>query len=316
MELHLLKQADQILTKCGARPVIREGSVVTLTKSFIMPMVLDVGQTTIQFTKEITGETTWTLRAISSSAGSNTIQNVRVQIQFPNGRFLFGGLNGQDIGQFAWIGSWTYAVDPELDFEPGGKIQVTLSAVTPVATPTPINLLFEGCYKYFLRGGSGGPPDMVSNTPRYQSTVNQNILAPCYTAGYGPGLPDDELFTYTQQPKTPITFVVGTAPSAATVLIPIDPGIDFYCRRLLFDVGFTGAATGVILARVRTGDGYALTDDYIDIARYLNGAQWAHDWHVRGGDAVFIDLQLVDATSAEDTITFQAFLEGVKRRLV
>ena len=150
MDLQLLKQADQVLSKCG-RPTIQGGSIVPLYKAFLMPMVLQPNQSTV-FTKEITGETIWGLRAISSDQTSAAVFGVRLQIQLPNGRFLIGN-NGQDVGQFAWVGSYRYLMDPEVDCFPGSKIQVTLSDTVGLGAARPVNLLFEGAYKFVFRNG-------------------------------------------------------------------------------------------------------------------------------------------------------------------
>ena len=315
MDLQLLQQADQVLSKCGGR-TFEGGSVVPLQKSFLMPMVLQPGQSTI-FTKEITGETIWALRAISSDQTSFGITGVRLQIQLPNGRFLIGG-NGQDVGQFAWFGSWRYLMDPEVDCQPGSKIQVTLSDTAGLLAPLAVNLLFEGAYKFFFRVPTFWQhrsiwQSLASKLKRYWGIINENILAPCWRAGIGPATPpgfQDDLFTY----ASPIVTMPIAGPLTATVKIPIDAGIDFLCRKVHVDVSGSAAATaGTVLARVRSGTGYALNDDFIDYARYIGGAEWAHDWKVRGEDAVFIDVQLVDTTGAGN-IFVQFFLEGVKRR--
>jgi hypothetical protein len=310
MDLELIRQADQVLSKCGGR-AFQGGSVVPLEKWFLMPMVLQPNQSTV-FTKEITGETVWALRAISSDQTSAAITGVRLQIQLPNGRFLIGG-NGQDVGQFAWIGSWRYLMEPEVDCQPGSKIQVTLSDTVGLQAALAVNLVFHGVEKWLFKNGQLCPLNLSSKQPRYQGDVNENILAPCYTRGMGPATPagfEDTLFTY----ASPVVNIPIAGPRTATVKIPIDAGIDFLCRKIHVDVSGSALATaGTVLARVRSGTGYALNDDFIDYARYIGGAEWGHDWKVRGEDAVFIDLQLVDTTGTGN-IFVQFFLEGVKRR--
>lgn len=313
MDLHLLQQADRIQSKCGFRPIIRGGSVLTLYKGFLLPMVLQPNQTAV-FTKEITGETVWTLRAVSSDQGMVSVTGVRLQIQLPNGRFLIGG-NGQDVGQFASFGSDRYLMDPELDCEPGSKIQVTLSDTNTggLANPLAVNLLFEGSYKFYFEGGEPVRAAVASQQRRYQGIVNENILAPCYTAGQGPQTPKgytDDYFIYS---STQITVPL-TGPLTATMKIPIDNGIDFVCRRLLLDVEADGTVSaGSFLSRFRTGDGYALSDDYLDYARLINAAEYAHDWTIRGGDEVLIDVALVDSVGTGN-MYLQVHLEGDKRR--
>ncbi len=310
----LLREADRTLSKCG-RPQVRGATAVPLFRGFLMPMVLQPGASTV-FTKEITGDVTWTLRAISSSIGSSGAPTgIRIQIQLPNGRFLIGQ-NGQDVGQFAWIGSWRYSFgDASVDCEPGSKIQVTLTDTrTAPDAAYAVNLLFEGAYTYYLKGDSGfTTSDLASQLPRYSGVVNENILAPCWVAGEGPYTPDgftDERFTYSSLVNT----VPIAGPTNTTLKIQIDAGYDFLCRRILVQVTRdAGATAGLFLARLRTGSGYALCDSFFDIARYINGAEYAHDWMIRGEDAVYVDANLVD-TAGTGNFYLQVHLEGVRRR--
>src|ERR1035437_9483561 len=318
MKLELLKQADAILSKCG-RPVLAGGvTCVPWVKNIVVPMILESGQTTV-FMREIPGDTLWCLRSISSDQTMNTIKNIRIQVQFPNGRYLFGG-NGQDIGQFAWVGSHRFLVDPEMDFEKGGKLRITLSDTTPggAGVAQAVNLVFEGAYKYFLEGGQRVPGAMslASALPRYRGDSNENILAPCWMTGAEPEVPagytSNDFFTYSSEI---VTFTIGGV-SNAQLLIPIDEGYDFFCRRILTDIQFAGEVsppTGIVLGRLRTGTGYSFNDDFIDLARYLCGAQWPKDWKIRGRDSVFVDLQTADVVGT-GTITYQVHLEGVRRR--
>ena len=312
-DVELIKQAAGIMQKCGAFSYVQQGAVLPLVKSFIMPMVLQPN-TSITFTKEITGDTIWNLRSISSDQGCNSVTGVRLQIQLPNGRFLFGG-NGIDAGQFAWVGSWRYLMSPDMDCEPGSKIQVTLSDTVGLSAAIAVNLLFEGAYKYYFQGGN--PVDwtaaLASTVPRYQGIVNENILAPSYIAGYGLETPagfSDDVFTY----ASPVATLTLGAATTATLKIPIDSGLKFHCRRLLFDVvAGSGVTAGSWFGRIRTGDGYALNETFIDLPRYLCGAEFAHDWVIESGDAVFFDLALVD-TAGAGTMSFQCYLEGVRRK--
>jgi hypothetical protein len=207
-------------------------------------------------------------------------------------------------------------VDPEMDFEPGAKLKVTLTDTT--GTPVAVNLVFHGCYKYFLKGGQLAPDafKLASSLPKYRGDSNENILAPCWRTGAQPPVPDGydshDHFTYASEV---FTFTVpGTL--AGSLEIPIDEGYDFFARRLLVDMQVTGEEAppgGIVLGKLRTGTGYSFNDDFIDLARYLCGAEWAKDWKIRERDSVFIDLQVADSSGA-GTITYQVFLEGVRRR--
>jgi hypothetical protein len=109
---------------------------------------------------------------------------------------------------------------------------------------------------------------------------------------------------------------VTTPPNPLPFEIQIDPGYDFFVRRMLFDLQLAGtqAAPGaIVLGKLRTGTGYVLNDNFIDLARYLCGAEYAGNWKVRGGDSVFIDANLADV-SGTGTATFQVHLEGYRRR--
>jgi hypothetical protein len=313
---------DQVLSKCG-RPTMPGGvSCVPLVKDIVVPMILESGQTTV-FMREIPGDTRWQLRAISSDQGMNSITNIRIQIQFPNGRYLFGG-NGMDIGQFASVGSFRFLIDPSMEFDAGDSLKVTLSDTTAGGhgAAQAVNLVFEGAYLYFLQGGQLARDSMklASQLPRYQGIVNENILAPCWMTGAEPPVPSGydqhDQFTYSSQV---LTFTIGTNENGQLV-IPIDQGYDFFCRRILTDVRFAGvgqgaAPTGVVLGRLRTGTGYSLNDDFIDLRTYLCGVNWPKDWKIRGRDEVIADLQLADVVGT-GTITFQLHLEGVRRRKV
>jgi hypothetical protein len=316
MVFALINQADRALSKCGARPIVREGSVVPLYKAFLMPLIVQPNQTA-NFLKEITGEALWELRAISCDLGMNLTVGARMQIQLPTGRFLFGG-NGIDVGQFAWVGSNRFLMDPPEECEPGSKIQVSLSDYTGLQAAVPVNLLFEGSYLFYLRGGQLARLPSARAIPRYQGVVNENIMAPCWVAGYGPATPKgyrDSRFTYSSGTEAaPYAIVPLGGPVTATLKIPIDLGLDFVCRRLLFDVQQDSTVTsGRFLGRVRTGNGYALNDNFFDLAQLINGACYPHDWIIRGGDQVFMDLVLVDFTGTGN-MYIQAHLEGARRR--
>lgn len=327
MKLEHLTQADIILSKCG-RPQLPHGlSCVPITKGFLLNMVLDPGQS-YTFTKEITGSTPWALGSISSDQSSNSLLGIRCQIQLPNGKFLFGG-NGVDIGQFAWIGSWRWLQDPELRCEPGSKIQVTLTDTTAngLAASTAVNLMFEGAYLYFLKGGApvAAPQQLASGEARYFGIGNENILAPVWMADEPIDTPPgyvDEYFVYsTPDPIDNSQGTTWTLAAGLTTVFPnplpfeivIDPGYEFFCRRILFDIQVTGSAAALVLGRLRTGAGYVLMDNQLDVARYLNGSEWAGKWQIHGSDSVFIDTQLADAAGSGN-VTLQVFLEGYRRR--
>ena len=105
MEQHHIQEARKVLSACGFMHTDKGGLYVPLERKFLLPMVLQPNQTAV-FTFEVTGDTVWSMRAISCDQGMASVTGVRLQIQLPNGRFIFGG-NGIDVGQFAWVAGVT-----------------------------------------------------------------------------------------------------------------------------------------------------------------------------------------------------------------
>ena len=336
MKLEYLKQADVVLSKCG-RPTLPGGvSAVCIPKGFLMPLTCAAGVSSLNqftFTKEITGDAPWALRAISvdqlSLVNSNVNSSIRIQIQLPNGHFLLGG-NGLNVRDLGWVGSWRWTQDPDFIFQPGDKINVTILTNVPPGTPytgpvTIVNLLFEGFYLYFMKGGERvAPPVDLGSLARYQGNVNENIMAPPWMSNQGVDTPHgyvDEYFIYATPDPTsstdPITsFVVNAGAitsGPALFSVSIDPGYDFYVRRCMFDTQFFASAAGEVMATIRSGAGYALNNSRIDVVRYLCGAEFAVPWKVKGGDAIYLDTSIADPAGT-GSITFQAYFEGYRRR--
>ena len=312
MDVQLLKQADTVLSKCG-RPVAPLGmSAVCLYRGIPIQAVFVATPAAASqtITREISGDTTFLLRAISTTSSAATA--LSVQIQTPDGRFLLSNL--ADVLTFAGYGSWRWLLSEALECPPGTKITVTLVDQNPVL-PQPVMLLFEGADRYLLRSARGGAPRLASDLPRYHISENQNIMAPCSMAGQGPETPDgyvDEEFTYVSDVFT--QDVAGTN-LAGTLNIPIDQGSDFLCRKLAFQqtADATVVLPGLFLGRMRDSSGYALMDDYLDLIGMLNGAPMpGKDWRIAAGGQIFLDVQLVGATGTGNAYLV-AYLEGVRR---
>jgi hypothetical protein len=318
IETRLLQQADVVLSKCG-RPIAPSGmSAVCFYRGIPVQAVFPVAPTALSqtITKEISGDTTFLLRAISTTSGLGTA--LRIQIQMPSGRFLISNL--ADVLTLAGYGSWRFHFSEELECPPGTKITVTLLD-TNAAAAQPIMLLFEGADRYLLKGGHGGRPQLASDLPRYRLSAPQNILAPCSMAGLGPETPagfTDEEFIYCSDHDTEglgYAIDVNAASLSGTLSIPMDQGSDFLCRRLSFvqtaDAGVT--LPGLWLGRMRDSSGYALMDDYLDLIGILNGAPMpGKDWFIRRGGEVFVDVRLVGATG-QGNVYLTVYMEGVRR---
>ena len=317
MDVQLLKQADVVLSKCG-RPIAPEGmSAVCFPRGIPIQVVFPVGPATPGqvVTKEISGDTTFLLRAISSTSSAATA--LSLQIQLPDGHFLFSNLVA--VLTFSGYGSWRYLFSEPVECPPGSKITVTFLDQN-IAAAQPIMLLFEGADRYYIRGGHGGRQQLASDLPRYRIGENQNIMAPCWMAGQGPETPQafsDAQFHYASNlsNEPPYTQDVATAPFTGTLSLAIDYQTDFLCRSMSFLSTADGTVTnpGIWLGRVRDSSGYALMDDYLDLIGILNGAPMpGKDWHIRRGGQVFIDVDLVGATGTGN-VYLTVFMEGVRR---
>ena len=326
MDVSLLTQADLVLNACGRPMPPKSGlSSLYLTKGFLIQQVFpqSTGSPTQVVTKEITGDTTWCLRGVQISSTSATA--ISLQVLLPDGKFLINNL--QDALQIAGYGSYRYLFTVEKECPPGSKIQVTFQ-VTNTGSQQPMAILFDGAYKYTLKGAAARicPTDeAAANLPRYFSDPSQNIFAPCWQHGVGPSTPPgfiDEEFVYSAKGSASATWPAGAPGSTISVTAANNAAIqqigmdaaEFHCRRVLFEVTEDGTVTGgSVLARLRDGSGYSFFDDYLDAARYVGSAPYPKDWIIAPNDSVYADLQLVDQAGTGN-VYFTMYLEGFKRR--
>ncbi len=313
-KFQLIRQSDFVLSKCG-RYVPPVGSVVYVPKGFLVQAVLPInsGQT---FYKTITGDTTWCFRSIQFAL-SGIPPLVHAQIMKPGGKFIFNGL--LDLTQVAGYGSLRYLITNEIECPPGSKIQLTLDDTYLVPSDVqPVSLLCGGAYAYYLKDGirSACVETEASKLPRIFGGVNQNIMAPCWMAGYGLRIPENvkaDSFTYGNGVSNKATVTIG-AVASTQASIQIDNDSDFHVRRFLFDVTKAAGVTGgTFLARIRNGSGYAFTDDFVDVAKFLGSNYWAKGWDIRRGDQIEFDLMLVGGSGAGD-ISIECFADGERRR--
>lgn len=299
----LIREADWVLSKCG-RPTAPKGlASVYIPHSFLLQtLTQSSGQVTVE--KEITGPTTWVLRAISLIGYTSYWQ-----VLLPNGQLLINSLQAEIQAQ--GFGSGRYVFPRELHCTPGSKITVTFSAVSYAALA-----LFEGAYLSYVKNGSA-PQASQPFPPKYASHPNQNPLAPCWMRGMGPETPDgyeDSPFVYSSSVSTGLT---GTGANAfGSVQIPIENSADFVARRFLFDPSQdAGVTAGTILVRIRAASGHVLNDDYTDLGRYIGSAPLGHDWWIKAGDALIAELQLVDyAGTYGSKLYMRVHVEGCKRK--
>ncbi len=303
----LILEADWLLSKCGRPTPPRGLSTVYIPHSFLLQTLdLTSGQTTIE--KTVTGDSTWMLRVISCNGAAPYWQVI-----LPDGQSLLN--QSQLVQEAAGYGSGRLLLAKEVPCPPQSKIQVRITAASEA-----VQMLFEGAYCYYVKAQKSSEP-MGILPPKCLNHPNQNILAPCWMHGTGPATPagyEDSPFTYSSPAPVAGYGLQFTGPADilqfATIEIPIESAADFVVRRWHFDVSQDAGVTGgSILARIRAASGHVLCDDYIDVARYIGGAPYPHDWWLRAKDTIILDLQLVDFAGTGQ-MYMQVYAEGVKRR--
>lgn len=317
-KFQLITEADLVLSRCG-RFLPPVGSIVYIPTSFEVQAVLPTASNQTFYT-EITGDTTFVLRAISF-AQSQSNPKCSAQILKPDGHFLFSGL--LDLIMVAGYGSGRFLLTKEIEIPPGSKIQLTLDDnFLAAADVQPVSVDFQGAFAYYLKGGrrSASPEQVASSLPRIFGGTNQNLLAPCWMGGVGPATPpgfSDSGFTYGDGISNVVSVTLGGT-LVATASIQISDTEDFQVRRFLFDYRRPATVSinhGAFLMRIRLGSGYAVTDDYIDMAHYLGSAYSAKGLDVRRGDQIFFDLIFVDPVGTGNAV-LEIFADGVKRRAI
>jgi hypothetical protein len=335
-QAQLLTQAGLILSKCG-RPQPPSGmTCVDLYRGYYYPKYFPI-PTNNPFpadtneAKEISGDTTFVLRAISALGPQGSYPafaspfSLYFQIRYPNGRLMQQTLI--DMSTEAGIGSFRKVVG-EIPCPPGSKFYVTLDAQQagagpPAPLPPPdqtVALLFEGAMRYYLKpDGSTLPwlptPDQqAASLPRIFNSPNQNLLAPEWMLGdldgtqscpeTPPGF-EDEVYTYSGAG----TFSSVT-PVPAPIIIPIQRFSDFIVRNVYYTISATGNGIPCLFQlKLRTSLGYSYTDDFIPPVPLTV----FNDWKVQGGSAVYVDQSIL-ANGGNGETTLTVFLDGVRRR--
>lgn len=309
--IELLRQADQCLSRCG-RNLAPQGlrSVDVYAGLFYQTVVAN--QSTQEQPLEITGDTTFVMKAISAIQAPVLAY---VQIQFPNKMFLQQSL--RQLNQNCGVGSNRYVLDREIVCAPETKILITGdTSISNPGSAQPFSLLFEGAYRYYLKPSSKLPERIVpaalaASLPRIYSTRNQNPMAPRWMSAEF-DLAGAEWYTYAQSPSA--TFAVPSAGGGSNnrVVIPTEMGYEFFLRRFYGLATLDAGTTGTPYVRIREGSGRELTDDYVNLANI--GQQAMGDWwRIPNGRDIIVDLIVVDSTGPGN-ITVQWFFEGMRRR--
>ncbi len=307
-DYQVLTQADMILSKCGRPMPPKQGlSAVEIPVHFLYQAVVAADSTQQQY-REITGEHTFFMRAISGIPNAN----LYVQFKFPNGRYLQQSL--RIWNQAAGIGSDRYNLDREIECAPGTKIWITADGSIPNSgDDEALVVLFEGVHRIWMKNGQPQiHPELMASVPRILNSRNQNIMAPRWMSSQYPGL--GECFTYSTSVENPPTFPLPTAGGGSNmeVRIQTDTGWEFWCRRFYGFATTTGESTGTPYVRIRESNGYQLTDDYVNLAS-LSGQALPVWWRIAPGKDIIIDPLVVDSVGDGD-ISFYFWFEGLRKR--
>lgn len=311
--IEILRAADLCLSKCG-RPVAPSGMASVDIYAGLYYQTVVANQDTQQQPLEVSGETTFFLKAISAIQAPTLVY---VQIGFPTGKNLQQALRQWNQG--CGVGSNRYVLDAQdgVPCEPGTKIWITgdTSINNPGAAQS-FSVLFEGAYRYYLKPGSSierrqSPVDQLAGFPRIFKTANQNIMAPRWNSHEYPGPAGAEWYTYV---SLSASFIVpsGGGGSNNKVVVPTENGYEFFLRRMYSVVTFAAATTGTPYIRIREGSGRKLTDDYVNLAD-LSGQALCDWWRVSPGRDIVVDLAVMDSTGT-GAVTVQYFFEGWRRR--
>lgn len=308
-DFEVLTQADMILSKCGRPMPPAQGlSAVEIPVHYFYQAVVE-NQATQQQYREITGDQTFFLRAIS---GIPAPVSVYVQFKFPNGRFLQQKL--RIWSQAAGVGSNRYNLDREVECPPGTKIWITGDTSIPnPGSAQPFSVLFEGVHRVWMKNGMPATyPEKMGSLPRVFASLNQNIMAPRWMSSQYPGL--GECFTYSTSADNPPSFPLPTAGGGQNMEVKIqtDTGWEFLCRRFYGFSSVEDGDAGTAYVRIRESSGYQLTDDYVSLAK-LSGNPLPGWWAIPPGKDIIIDCLVVDSLGTGD-IAFNFWLEGLRRR--
>lgn len=311
-EIEVLQQADFTLSKCG-RPIPPQPGIGALDipmHFYYQAVVAD--ESTQQQYREITGQHTFYMRAISGLPPAES--GLYIQIKFPNGQFLNQAL--RDMGQFSGFGSNRYNLDREVECPPGSKIWITAdTTIAATGQAQAFSLLFEGVYRIWMRNlqPQSHPNEFAASMPRVFRSRNQNIMAPRWATSDYPG--DGLSFVYQTSTENPPVFALPAAGAGLqpTIKIPTDTGWEFLVQRVIITYVVDDGSSGTVYARIRESSGYQLTDDYSDVSK-LSGQALPCWWRIGPGRDILIDLLVVDAAGTGN-ITYYCFFQGIRRRV-
>lgn len=269
------------------------------------------------------GRVPFILRSITAQALPRASQGVYWRLRLPDGLYLQNQLTSHAMA--FGFGSDRQLLTPPIEWKPGEKMFVDLDTVLagppPVDTGYTVVMMFEGVYRFSIPGPGGVRNPLGRDIPRYYNTPNQNILAPEFS--FGPSCPSETPAGYQDEEYcyvTPTKDLAITGAPVSNVQLQIEPQSDFIVRQVwpyfpgISPFGTT-QGTGSFVVRMRRGDGYVLSSNYLPILT-IQGPMFK-ELRIRAGDSFYWDGYLVDtAGAANSVVTSGLYLYGVKRRKV
>ena len=315
----LLKNADVILSKCG-RPMAPRGSAyVDIPTSYLYQTVTQAGTAALIQSEPCVqdGDTNFILRAL---AGFNSIvaplswPSYSYRIKFPDGSYYNGNWSAS-VNDWAFArGSYRMAIDGEVVCPPGSEFIIDLS---PGANPTNAGnpqILFEGVLRYSVkdRFGKAAPP----LAPRYVRNPNQNIMAPEWMTGSRqmetPAGWQDEFHMYVTTSTISVTITAGAATPALSIACGgLGANEDFVWNETRAVATFTGSAGGVPVIKITFPDGYALTDNFVQLAE-IQGPM-PKPAVIPAGRSLLVDASVFSPTGT-GACNIVLYLKGVRRK--
>jgi hypothetical protein len=205
----------------------------------------------------------------------------------------------------------------EVPVRPGELITVLTNPVPTqgagVATFTTI--LFEGVYRYMVKGSGLAPITTPADVKRYSRSPNQNIMAPemDLDSDFSDIPAGAKRTPYILESLSTSAVTIAAPGGEATIEIPVSSSFDFFCRRFLVEYDFDIGVTGDLLVKFRDGSGYALDSDYLPIDQVFD-APLAKYWCIRHGVSIFADFALRNGSGAGNVNLNSVQVIGVRQK--
>jgi hypothetical protein len=316
----LLQQAGFILDACG-RQVSPAGPFVDIPAHVCYTRYMPGSGGTEDISGiQHKGRVSFMIRGITAQVLPRVSPGLYWRLRLPGGRFFQSELTAHSLS--FGFGSDRQAMSPVVEWKPGDKLYVDLDTI--LAGPPPesgysVVVMFEGVYRFPITGPGGVSNPILGDMPRYFVNEPQNILAPEFR--FGPGCPyptpqgyQDEEYWYV----SPLVQLPFDGSTVSNVQILIDSDSDFILRQVwpyLPDYPTGIDPRGSVVIRMRRGDGYVLSSNFLPI-NAIRGPVFP-ELRVKAADSLYFDAKIVDAVGVDtDPIPFGLYLYGVRRQAV